>query len=340
MPRSDLAAQIEKTYEASKKTAPPAEPAAPARGPDGKFAPKAQENTQAETPVVPAAEKPPEAIRDAEATAREERALTALRRAKVPKSLLDGMDHDTRIQWGSDLAAEQSKTDKMLRSRGADSETRPDPKAGTPAQADPAQGTPQVAADLSAISAKFADSMALDEDGRQLLEQYGAALRAPLVQQITATNAAIESNRQAAAQTDEMMSAYIAGQVLAGLTNEIPELADKAIARDVRTRMDRLLKPDKHGSTAYDHIEDPMERITEAARDAAAIECRDAIRERAKDATINRNERRGASQPDVSVKRADAGDVGDTPYDYAFALLSKGTKTAREVQQLVDQRFR
>lgn len=339
LPRSDLAAEIAKQFDAAAakvKANAPTDAAAPARGPDGKFLPKAeQQNTQAATPVETQAAKPVVAPRDAEATGREERALTALRRAKVPKSILDGLDHDTRIQWGSDLAEEQKRTDKLLRDPTARAETRQDPKAGTPAQADPASGTPQVTADLSALSIKLAESLALDEAGQKQLEAYGAALRAPLLQEVQAVKAGAAEAQQSADAVMEMVAQMLARNSRATLKDEIPELGDPAIWSRVTERMERLFD-----SGGYEDIEDPQERMTECLRDASAIECRDSIQERAREATINRNGRRAASQPDINTRRSDTGGgVGDTPFDYAWALLSK-KMPAREVQALVDQRFR
>ena len=335
---SALAAELSRAYDdiQAKKSAE----AAPTRGSDGKFVKAAapQQNTQAAKPVETPAEKPVVATKDPEATAREERALTALRRAKVPKSVLDGLDYDTRLQWGTDLAEGQSKTDTLLRTKGA-AETRTEPDKGTPAKADPEAALPPVAADLNAATAKLAESLAFDDAGQKQIEAFAKAVQAPLIQH----NAQISQALQAAHAHVETLERYVSDMAAEGarskLVSEIPELADKAIWGAVKARMDRLSKPAKDGTTAYDHIEDTTDRILECARDAAALECRTSIQERAREACINRGERRNASQPDPMDRRAKAAaDVGDTPVDYAWALLASG-KSGKEAQQLVNQRF-
>src|SRR6185436_3991278 len=77
--------------------------------------------TEAETDRTekPASEKEPEGKepdQDADATAEADaKALTALRRAKVPKAVIEGLSVEDRRQWGSELAEIQANTDRITK---------------------------------------------------------------------------------------------------------------------------------------------------------------------------------------------------------------------------------
>jgi hypothetical protein len=119
-------------------------PAAIARGVDGKFAPKGDKEPESE-PVAPdpqadepkqetTASKPP----SAKATKEMSKALTALRRARLPQSRIDKLSPEEVLEWGSDLAEVQSAEDRRRREG---KEPSKDPNA------DDADGSPDAEAD-------------------------------------------------------------------------------------------------------------------------------------------------------------------------------------------------
>lgn len=91
---------------------------APERAADGKFAPKEQPSE----PVAPVAEAstPAETTAPTAPDPAQVKALTALRRAKVPASVLAGLDDETRLSWGTELAKSQADVDRMLRTKSKD----------------------------------------------------------------------------------------------------------------------------------------------------------------------------------------------------------------------------
>jgi hypothetical protein len=82
------------------------------RAPDGKFEKSAETKSK-------------------EQVAKEERALNALRRAKVSATILDKLSDEDRIQMGHDLAEQQAKVDRMFSEKGKESRGK-EPEKGQP----------------------------------------------------------------------------------------------------------------------------------------------------------------------------------------------------------------
>lgn len=116
----------------------------PPRGEDGKFAPADPVAALRATATEPSQE--PVASESQESEPKKPtvdpdmgKALTALRRAKIPQSALDKLTDDERLQWGRELSKVQADTDRLLRSKTAKD---PDPAKGPAKAADPKAGEP------------------------------------------------------------------------------------------------------------------------------------------------------------------------------------------------------
>lgn len=102
----------------------------------GKFLPKGEAPaTTTESPEKPVASavKEPESAKETTANPDNGKALTALRRAKAPQSVIDlFVSGDKAIhEWAATLQKQQAETDRLYRSKGKD----PAPEAGAPAKA-------------------------------------------------------------------------------------------------------------------------------------------------------------------------------------------------------------
>lgn len=125
-------------------------PAAPARGADGKFAPK----EPATEPVAPqsqgdepaeettATEKP----LSAKAVKERTKALTALQRARIPESSRKRLSESELIAWGLEWAEIQAEEDRRRReAKGPSKDPVPDKASGSPGEeADPGEETDEV----------------------------------------------------------------------------------------------------------------------------------------------------------------------------------------------------
>lgn len=112
----------------------------------GKFLPKGESpGTPTEPAKEPVAPTPQADAASVETTADPAmgKALTALRRAQTPQSVIDKLTDAERLDWGQRLAKQQADTDRLYRSKGKD----PAPKSDAPAQAADAKesesGTPE-----------------------------------------------------------------------------------------------------------------------------------------------------------------------------------------------------
>ena len=112
----------------------------------GKFLPKGETpatTTEPEGEPVAATPQAEAAVVETTADPAMGKALTALRRAQTPQSVIDKLTDAERLEWGQRLSKQQADTDRLYRSKGKD----PAPKSDAPAQAADAKeaedGTPE-----------------------------------------------------------------------------------------------------------------------------------------------------------------------------------------------------
>lgn len=106
------------------------------KGPDGRFLPKdGGTATSTESPEKPVASPVKDAETPKETTASPDmdKALTALRRAKAPPSVIELLRSGDKAihEWAAVLQKQQAETDRLYREKGKDSK----PDAGAPAKA-------------------------------------------------------------------------------------------------------------------------------------------------------------------------------------------------------------
>lgn len=229
-------------------------------------APKAHtESPKAETNGKAGVTEEPES--EADATAKE-LALTALRRAKVPKGVIDGMKSKEWIQWGSELHEIQSNTDRLTKEyrelkKQAEDEAKK-PKSET--RAEPATAA-TVSADLATAIKAF------DDAG----PEFGKALRDALAIQEKIAEAKLgEQEKTIKGLSDSLNAIRIDGLIAAArteLVDRFPQLRNKESSRKVLARMDRLAGD----ARAYESYGEPLERMVECMKDACQIEFKDDI---------------------------------------------------------------
>lgn len=92
----------------------------------GKFLPKGESpatvNASPQEPVAPVV-KEDESAQETTAAPEMGKALTALRRARTPQSVIDKLTDSERLEWGTSLAKQQADTDRLYRSKGKDPAT-------------------------------------------------------------------------------------------------------------------------------------------------------------------------------------------------------------------------
>lgn len=234
-------------------------PAAEGREPDGKFA-KSNE-TKAKEQVE-----------------REERALNALRRAKVSMSILEKLSDEDRIQMGLDLAEQQAKVDKQFSEKGKQTESRKEPEEGRP-KAD----------DLKKRDAALAESLAVDEDALKGLDERTIAIVQPLLEQARSESDALAYQVATIALTS----------TLDRLVGEFPELSDAKVRSEVVETVHRLAENEDTDEA------DMMSAVERVARDAIWRVCRDSIRARRSQTEKADTKAKAAGQPAMSTRQGD-----------------------------------
>lgn len=230
------------------------------RTPDGKFEKSAETKSK-------------------EQVAKEERALNALRRAKVSATILDKLSDEDRIQMGHDLAEQQAKVDRMFSEKGKESRGK-----------EPEKGQPKADSDdLKKSGAALAESLAVDEDALEGLDARTRAIVEPIVKQSTA---------QVDAIADQMASIAL-DTVLSRLGSEFPEIGDAKIRAEVVETAHRLADSDDSDEA------DVMASVERIARDAIWRVCRDSIRARRSEAEKADTKAKAAGSPAVSARHGD-----------------------------------
>jgi hypothetical protein len=244
------------------------EPKAEGREPDGKFA--KSEETKAKEKV-----------------SSEERALNALRRARVSSTILEKLSDEDRLQMGLDLAEQQSEVDRKLSEKGGKKESR---------QAEPDKGTPQEKADhLPKVNAKpLAEALLLDEDGLEGLDTYGRSLVEPLVERLSASQRMNES-------LAESLDAMALDGAMTRLRDRFPELSVAETWAEVKATAERM-------ADSEDVDDDGLDVVSAYARiaeDAVWRVCRDSIKARRGATEAANSAAKSLGQPAVGARHGD-----------------------------------
>lgn len=229
------------------------------RAADGKFAPKDDASK---------AEKP-DAVESKFSAADREKAVTGLRRARVPQAALDALSEDDRVQWGLDLAKSQSENDRRVTEATKTKTQIADPaskSAGEPAQTGNLRG--------------LSDDLGLDDVGHSKLEAAFTA-RDTQIHGLREENNALKQS---------VLEAHVE-HAFGELAKEFPELATDDGRKAVFPRVLRMIEGGDY-ETAFPRLAD---QAREVVRDASGIEFRDSIAER--QAARAKSARRDAGQP-------------------------------------------
>lgn len=262
---------------------------APARAADGKFA-AAQTEQPAATPE------------DAESKHTEgdrQKAVAALKRAKVPQAAMDAISEDDRVQWGLDLAKSESEAARKVTAAAqatkstetvhADSATKP---AEQPATNGSLRG--------------LADALGLDEAGERLLAGEFE-----------------KRDKASAAESDKlhsMMASTLTRLARTELTKEFPDLADDEAFKALDDEIEfEQVKP------KYAHITDPYELVKACISNLAKGAFSESMAAKAKESARKESARRDAGQPAVGVKDGKGGKLGKREYAVAsMNMLGQG----------------
>ena len=268
--RTTLDLVKEKMAELKKGTVAPAEaavvekaekPAIEGREPDGKFA--KSDETKAK-----------------ERISSEERALNALRRAKVSTSILEKLSDEDRIQMGLDLAEQQSKVDRQFSEKGKKESRGKEPDEGQPKSHSD---------DLKKSGLALADSLAVDESTLEGLDSRTVAIVRPLLEEAQSEN--VELAYQ--------MASMALDTTLTRLGAEFPEISDAKVRAEVIETVHRLAEQDDTDE------DDLMVAIDRVARDAIWRVCRDSIRSRRSQTEKADAKAKAVGQPAMSTRQGD-----------------------------------
>jgi len=265
----------------------------------GKFVPKPPAS-----PVVADAVAKPPTKAEKEVAASEVKALQALRRAKVPQSVLDKTDYADRIRWGLELAENQAVYDKKLTSK-----ENPKEPVST--------GAPK-AEDLQDL----ASSLGLEGDDKKTLERAFSSQRDRWTAELNAT-------QEVADMASSRMWSMAKSTVLGAIAGEFPELADKSVRAQVSAEMDALDEHDDYDGSDY------MESVRSCALDAVMRVCRGSIEARMRSQKTKTNAALSASQPATGKQKGNAGvQMSGDPIKEAYNLLAAG-HSAKDVNAML-----
>jgi hypothetical protein len=329
-------AALAKTKEAATKKE---QSSAQTRNEDGKFVKKQAEEPEETTAKAEASEssesdddREPEV--DGTDAKAQERALTALRRAKVPKDILEGLPDEVKLKWGRQLAKVQAETDRMAQEFAA-------LKKGSPEkQVEPKpdnQRTDSERATKQAKAAEQPEQAYIRQAAKQLADTFMLGDEAE-----EAFASALQSATKPLSERYQQMEQQV--QIAAGLSTQMllanarttlaadyPELREKETFGNVIATMQRMAE-----SGAYADIDDLQERTESAMRDAAQVVLRDAIQNRVKAQRIQTDQKRNAGQASVP-KRSGSTEINGMSRDRAiFHLMSNEGLNGAEARRRVD----
>lgn len=305
----------------------------PERGEDGKFVkPKSAPEpklVQAEDAESDDDTGPEVDGSDAKA---QERALTALRRAKVPKDILEGLPEEVKLKWGRQLHKMQSETDRMAQefatlkkgSKQEKQEPKPDNQPDSQRATQQAQAEQPEQAYIRQAAKQLADTFMLGDEAESA---FASALQ-------QATKPLSERYQQLERQLQ--MATGISTQMLLNsarnsLSQDYPELREMEVFGQVTQAMQRLAE-----SGVYADIADFGERTETAMRDAAQLVLRDQIAARNKAHRFNTDQKRNAGQSSIP-KRGGNVEINGMSRDRAiFHLMSSEGLSGPEARRRVD----
>ena len=305
----------------------------PERGEDGKFVkPKSAPEpklVQAEDAESDDDTGPEVDGSDAKA---QERALTALRRAKVPKDILEGLPEEVKLKWGRQLHKMQSETDRMAQefatlkkgSKQEKQEPKPDNQPDSQRATQQAQAEQPEQAYIRQAAKQLADTFMLGDEAESA---FASALQ-------QATKPLSERYQQLERQLQ--MATGISTQMLLNsarnsLSQDYPELREMEVFGQVTQAMQRLAE-----SGVYADIADLGERTETAMRDAAQLVLREQIAARNKAHRFNTDQKRNAGQSSIP-KRGGNVEINGMSRDRAiFHLMSSEGLSGPEARRRVD----
>lgn len=330
-------AALAKTKEAATKKE---QSSAQTRNEEGKFVKSKQAEEPKETTAKAEAAESSESDDDREPEVdgtdakAQERALTALRRAKVPKDILEGLPDEVKLKWGRQLAKVQAETDRMAQEFAAlkkgSSEKQVEPKQDNQ-RTDSERATKQAKAAeqpeqayIRQAAKQLADTFMLGDEAE---EAFASALQ-NATKPLSERYQQMEQQVQIAAGLSTQMLLANARTTLAA---DYPELREKETFGNVIATMQRMAE-----SGAYADIDDLQERTESAMRDAAQVVLRDAIQNRVKAQRIQTDQKRNAGQASPP-KRSGSTEINGMSRDRAiFHLMSSEGLSGVEARRRVD----
>jgi len=302
------------------------------RGEDGKFVkPKAAPEPNLVKPTSSESEDDEGPEVDGTDAKAQERALTALRRAKVPKDIMEGLPEEVKLKWGRQLSKMQSETDRMAQEFAAlkkNGQAEPKEAKKSDNQSESTRATQAVEqpeqAYIRSAAKKLADTFMLGDEAEEAFADALQNATKPLAERY----GALEQQLQVAAGLSTQMLLANARNTLSA---DFPELRDKEGFVQVTQAMQRLAE-----SGAYADIDDLNERAEAAMRDAAQVVFREQINARLKAQRTSIDQKRNAGQSSVP-KRSGSTEVNGMSRDRAiFHLMSNENLTGAEARRRVD----
>jgi|688.fasta_scaffold172158_3 hypothetical protein len=249
-------------------------------------APAQEEEKKTETPTLSSEEK--NAF---------ERARTALRRDGVPVNVIDSLDRDKLLRWGSGRAKAQSDADDAYRQLG---ELRKERETWAAKATEPTKE--------SADSEPAEQPLDLDSLGKTLSDELGSqevagrvtSVLKSLESRAAAKASALESRLKEQVEINQRLSASVLRIEMDGarqrLGERFPELRDEKDFAKVTEKMMKLAP-----SGAYDNVSDLMYEASVLTFGAAAVDA-------SKDQSKSRDRRNGLpTKPQGSTPRASKG---------------------------------
>lgn len=330
-------AALAKAKEAATPKEEQSKPTKADRGEDGKFV-KQKPKSAPEPTLVRGqgdddeSDDEPEPEVDGTDAKAQERALTALRRAKVPKDIMEGLPEEVKLRWGRQLAKMQSETDRMaqefatLKKGQSDKQqtTSDNPKSDSQRATKQAQSEQPEQAYIRQAAKQLADTFMLGDEAE---EAFATALQ-NATKPLSERYSQMEQQVQVAAGLSTQMLLASSRNTLAA---EFPELRDKEGFGQVVQTMQRLAE-----NGTYMDIEDLNERTETAMRDAAQVVFREQINARLKAQRQTTDRKRDAGQSSLP-KRSGSTEINGMSRDRAiFHLMSQEGLTGPEARRRID----
>jgi len=230
-----------------------------------------------------------------------EKAISALRRAKLSKEVIGTLSREQVIKEGLAMAEGQAATDARFEEHSKTvqelKEQRERKESGEEA-GDVESAAHPSSVTLQAATKDFADALGLDEsDIGPSLAKFSDAITEPVQKQVS-------QGVEVLTQLDRIVGSLLFTAARTGLSSgdqaRFPQLADQGTYQKVQAKAQQLISSGSYGDM------DPMESVTEAMSDAAGIILRSSIEgdARAKVTKERTARTRGAARRPGSQKMA------------------------------------